>query len=218
MQRELKVGLIVGLIAGLILVGGMVTLALINRDLRGQVHNLRIQQQEVAEDATGGAEVPVPDPVEVQDARWLFPIASEDFLRYTSPSGYRVSPILHVEKYHTGIDIAGVWRAQVVAVADGVVTDHWPIGTWGGKTFKGHPIYGWYIEIEHEDGLRTRYAHLSSSRMNVVHIGARVRAGEPIGRVGNTGQSVSPHLHFEIIAPDGKSLNPLLYIQEPEKR
>lgn len=215
MSKELKVAMIVGVIAGLILVAGMATLALINRDLRGEVRNLRIKQSEMVEQATGGSEIPVPEPVELNDKRWRFPIAAEDFTRLTSPPGYRVSPILHVEKYHTGLDIKAVWRAQVVAVADGVVSDHWPIGTYGGVTYQGHGTYGGYVEITHEGGLKTRYAHMHETRVNVVRIGEEIQAGEVIGRVGNTGKSAGAHLHFEVVAPDDGTENPLLYVEVP---
>lgn len=159
------------------------------------------------ESATGGAEVPVPQIL--AGSGWRFPIAESDYLVLTSPFGVRVSPLLHVEMYHQGLDIAGAWRSQVVAVADGIVVEHWPPpdGYW-----KGHEVLGGMITIEHVDGMQTLYAHLSWTR---VHTGDTVRTGEVIGRVGATGKCTGAHLHFECIAPDGERLNPLLYVDLP---
>ena len=157
--------------------------------------------------ATGGAETVTPRIVPV--AQWRFPLADEDYLALTSPYGYRVSPLLHVEAHHDGLDIAGVWRAQVVAVADGQVVEHWPPpdGYW-----RGHDVLGGMVRIRHADGTQTLYAHLSWTR---VHTGDRVRAGQVIGRVGDTGKSDGQHLHFEVISPTDDRLNPLLYVRTP---
>jgi len=173
-----------------------------NADLREQLN-----AQSTPELATGGAEVPIPE--FTASADWRFPVADSDYLVLTSPFGYRVSPLLNVEMYHTGLDIAAAWKAQVVAVADGTVVEHWPPpdGYW-----RGHDVYGGMVEVEHADGMRTLYAHLSWTR---IHTGDRVRAGEVIGRIGNTGKSDGQHLHLEVIAPDGERLNPLLYIKDP---
>ena len=158
---------------------------------------------------SGGAERPIP--ARAAEPQWRFPLADSDYLALTSPFGYRVSPLLGVEMYHDGLDIAGVWRAQVVSIADGVVREHWPPpdGYW-----RGHPIYGGMVVIEHDDGTAALYAHLSWTR---VHTGDRVTAGEVLGRIGETGKADGPHLHFEIHAPDDSLLNPLLYVRVPEE-
>lgn len=154
----------------------------------------------------GGAETDPPDRVS-QDSPFTFPIAASDYLELTSPFGYRVSPILRVERYHQGIDIAATWRAQVVAAADGVVVEHWPAPD---GYYRGHDVYGGLVVLEHANGWRTLYAHLSETR---VHTGWTVRAGQVIGRVGNTGRSRGNHLHFEIMDAAGRRLNGLLYVQ-----
>ena len=179
------------------------------------------------EEAVGGAELPFFHDVAVDDVEFLFPVAESDFLRFTSPYGTRVSPILNIELVHLGIDIAATWRAEVVSVADGVVVEHWPPpGTPhpSGGVFRGHPIYGGAVLIEHDNGVRTLYAHLHSTRVNST-TQRYVRAGEPIGRIGNTGRSIRDHLHFEVIVnvtgetpymvEDGDRVNPLLYIPDP---
>ena len=205
-KRTVRDWWLYGLLACLALMSAGLALCLIDRAAAQQeigILNEQLEQRE--EPATGGAEVPIPEVV--AGPEWRFPIASSDYRMLTSPFGHRVSPLLHVEMYHTGLDIAATWRAQVVAVADGVVVEHWPPPD---GYYRGHDIYGGMITLEHADGIRTLYAHLSWSRVNT---GDQVRAGEVIGRVGNTGKSDGAHLHLEVIAPDGTPLNPDLYVR-----
>jgi murein DD-endopeptidase MepM/ murein hydrolase activator NlpD len=158
----------------------------------------------------GGAETD-PPPTQAVSSPYTFPIAETDYLTLTSPYGYRVSPILEVERYHQGIDVAATWRAQVVASADGVVVEHWPPPD---GYYRGHEVYGGLVILEHSNGWRTLYAHLSETR---VHTGWTIRAGEVIGRVGSTGRSRGAHLHFEIQDAAGEALNPLLYVAPKER-
>lgn len=170
-----------------------------------------LSEPEARGEPSGGAETELPEPPEI-DGTWIFPIAASDYLRLTSPYGVRLSPILNIELYHEGVDIAATWRAQVVAAADGVVVEHWPVpGTRhpSGAVFRGHDVYGGMVRIEHEGGWSTLYAHLSETR---VHTGQTVRAGAMIGRVGDTGKSRGAHLHLELRAPDGTPINPLLIV------
>ena len=107
-----------------------------------------------------------------------------EFSRVTS--GFtlgRYHPILHRMRAHTGVDLAAPSGTPVRAVADGVVSS----AGWSG----GH---GNHIEVKHEGGYTTGFSHLS--KMNVKR-GDRVRQGEIIGRVGSTGLSTGPHLHYE---------------------
>jgi len=143
---------------------------------------------------------------------FVFPIAEEDFLRYSSPYGLRRSPFTNILTQHEGVDIATVWRAQVVSVSDGVVTEHWPPpgAVINGTVFRGHPVYGGVLRIRHDNGLETLYAHMSETFVNQNDI---VSAGEVIGRVGNTGISTGQHLHFEIFI-NGDTVNPMVYLSE----
>ena len=153
-----------------------------------------------------------PPPSQTVHSEWTFPVAESDYLMPTSPFGYRISPILNIELYHWGVDIASTWRAQVVAVADGTVIEHWPPpGTQhpSGKSFRGHDIYGGMLLIEHSNGWRSLYAHMSETR---VHTGWTVQAGQVIGRVGSTGRSRGEHLHIELHDSNGNPVNPLLYL------
>ena len=174
--------------------------------LRGEIEKI------LAEMSTGGAEVTVPDPPPMVPGEYLFPIREHDYMMLTSPFGWRVSPVLHVERDHIGIDISAVERAQVVAIADGVVIHHYlKPGTPhpDGGFYRGHDVYGCMVHIRHDDGVESLYAHLSES---FVREGQFVRAGKPIGRIGNTGMSVKEHLHFEIIS-GGERQNPLHYVR-----
>jgi murein DD-endopeptidase MepM/ murein hydrolase activator NlpD len=117
--------------------------------------------------------------------------------RVTSPFGYRVHPILHVRKLHTGIDIGAPSGARIVAAGSGTVIF---AGSNGG--------YGNFTMIDHGNGLVTCYAH---QRAIVVSRGTHVRAGTTIGYVGSTGLSTGPHLHFEVRV-NGTPVNPMSYL------
>ena len=110
----------------------------------------------------------------------------------TSPYGYRSSG------FHTGIDIANKKGTTVVAAAGGTVAS----AGWSGS-------YGYCIIVDHGNGMKTRYAHLSKINCSV---GQTVLRGEKIGEVGSTGNSTGPHLHFEVII-NGSSKNPINYLK-----
>lgn len=116
----------------------------------------------------------------------------------TSYFGYRLHPVLKVNKLHTGIDIAAPSGASVVAAADGTVI----VSGYSGA-------YGNYIVIDHGGGTTTLYGHHSA---NLVSKGATVKKGQKIARVGSTGWSTGPHLHFEV-SINGTVKNPLDYLQ-----
>jgi murein DD-endopeptidase MepM/ murein hydrolase activator NlpD len=101
----------------------------------------------------------------------------------TSGFGMRVDPFLHVPAMHTGLDFRGDTGEAIRATAAGTVTHT----GWSGG-------YGKMVEIDHGNGLSTRYGHLSSIDVEVGH---SVRAGQIVGRMGSTGRSTGPHLHYE---------------------
>lgn len=117
--------------------------------------------------------------------------------RLSSSYGMRTDPINHTESLHPGLDVAAKTGTPVVAAAAGTVTHAGPAGT-----------YGNLVTIKHENGLETRYAHLSSVD---VQKGATVSPGTPIGKVGSTGRSTGAHLHFEV-REDGKLRDPAAYL------
>lgn len=107
--------------------------------------------------------------------------------------GYRVHPIFKVRRMHTGIDIDAASGARIKAAAGGVVVH---AARWGG--------YGNCVIIDHGGGLATLYAHCSSLSVSV---GQEVKQGQVIARVGSTGISTGPHLHFEV-RRDGRPVDP----------
>ncbi len=174
---------------------------------------------------TGEVEIPRPAQLMV-----LFPIHWEDFRRFSSAFGERDDPLSpsaggeNVED-HGGLDVVPldtVWNARVRPAAPGEVTIHWPpkgrpVPGYPDLTFTGDDKRGAWIEILHDTGWRSRYLHLSWTNPDVVHEGARVGVEDVIGRVGGSGLTTGSHLHFELINPLGKRVNPLLYFKQPEE-
>lgn len=115
----------------------------------------------------------------------------------TSEYGVRISPYDSRRKMHEGIDIANRYGADIVATADGEVI------------FSGtKPGYGKIVIIDHGNGIETRYAH--SSKL-LVSVGDRVKRGQIIAAVGNTGHSTGPHCHYEVHA-NGLPVDPCWYV------
>ena len=123
--------------------------------------------------------------------------------RPSSGYGMRIHPITHASSMHPGFDLAAPTGTAVSAAAAGKVTHAGPAGT-----------YGNLVTIRHADGFETRYAHLSAVSVTE---GARVNAGDDIGKVGSTGMSTGPHLHFEL-RKDGKSMDPKPLLPATEVR
>lgn len=106
----------------------------------------------------------------------------------TSDFGPRVDPFTRRLAFHPGLDFGGPWGATVAATAPGTVV-------WAGP--RGG--YGNMVEIDHGYGFRTRYGHLSAI---LVHVGAKVAKGSPVGKLGSTGRSTGPHVHYEVWLAD----------------
>jgi murein DD-endopeptidase MepM/ murein hydrolase activator NlpD len=111
----------------------------------------------------------------------------------SSSFGYRADPFSGARRFHAGVDIAAAYGREVPSAGAGEVVFS---GSQGG--------YGNTVVVEHANGIRTRYAHLSSIQ---VEVGASVDAGTVVGRVGSSGRSTGPHLHFEVLQ-DGRPVNP----------
>ncbi len=116
----------------------------------------------------------------------------------TSPYSMRVHPTLGVYKQHTGIDIGASYGTNVLAAADGTVI----IAGWNNA-------YGNYVVINHGGGVTTLYGHNSSL---TVSKGQYVTRGQVIAKVGSTGYSTGPHIHFEVQV-NGSPVNPMSYLQ-----
>lgn len=115
----------------------------------------------------------------------------------SSTFGVRVDPFLHVPAMHTGIDFRGDAGDPIHATAAGTVTN----AGWSGG-------YGKMVEIDHGNGLATRYGHLSEIDVNV---GDDVRIGQVVGHMGSTGRSTGPHLHYETRV-DGEAVDPQKFL------
>ncbi|MEW6331857.1 MAG: peptidoglycan DD-metalloendopeptidase family protein [Pseudomonadota bacterium] len=120
----------------------------------------------------------------------------------SSGFGVRADPFNGHQSYHEGVDIASNMGSPVLAMGDGVVSHS------GEKSG-----YGLLVEVTHESGLITRYAHASAV---LVRVGDRVQKGQPVAQVGTTGRSTGPHLHFEVVR-NGTSVNPMRYLQQGGK-
>jgi murein DD-endopeptidase MepM/ murein hydrolase activator NlpD len=113
--------------------------------------------------------------------------------RLSSGFGPRINPVTGNLRLHQGLDLAAPLGADVYAARDGVVTET-------GED----PVYGKYVIIEHSENWTSLYGHLSSINTD---LRKNVKSGNLIGKVGSTGQSTGPHLHFEI-RQHGKAQNP----------
>lgn len=115
----------------------------------------------------------------------------------SSTYGMRTDPFHGDQRWHGGVDFAGKAGSPVVAVAAGVVT-------WSGV----RSGYGQLVELNHSDGLVTRYAH---NEENLVEVGEVVKKGQQIARMGSSGRSTGPHVHFEVYK-NGRTVDPATYI------
>ena len=112
---------------------------------------------------------------------------------YSSNFGARIDPITGRQSHHTGVDLIAPLGTPVLAAAGGVVS-----------AVEFQAEYGNIVDVDHENGLTSRYAHLSKS---MVKIGDVVMKGQTIAQVGQTGRVTGPHLHFEV-REKGIPLNP----------
>ena len=123
--------------------------------------------------------------------------------RVTDVFGFRLDPFIDKFKHHEGIDFSAPRGTDVYATADGVVVETT-------SRYKPNNGYGKEIIIDHGYGVLTRYAHLDRI---LVKPGDTVKRYTIIGKVGDTGRSTGPHLHYEVLT-DGKNVNPDEFILE----
>lgn len=137
---------------------------------------------------------------DLADMAWpsRYPIAGA---RISSRFGNRRDPFTRRLARHTGVDMPAPWGTPILASAGGTVR------------FAGfRRAYGNAVEIDHGEGLVTRYAHASKV---LVRKGQVVLPEQPIARVGSTGRSTGPHLHFEVLK-QGRPVEPLRYLERPD--
>jgi murein DD-endopeptidase MepM/ murein hydrolase activator NlpD len=193
------------------------------RQIRGVLTGLGVKL-DAAPSATGGPFVPIKLPSENEGfsralMRTNLARADADRLSHTlntvpvrkpvigeidetSPFGVRMDPFVHEAAMHTGIDFRGEMGEPIHATAAGTVSI---AGLSGG--------YGKMVEIEHGNGLATRYGHLSEIDVSV---GDAVRIGQVIGKLGSTGRSTGPHVHYETRV-DGEPVNPQKFLDAGDK-
>lgn len=124
------------------------------------------------------------------------PVLNKDLKRMASGYGWRVDPVYHIRRFHEGMDFSAPVGTDIFATGNGTVTySGWKQG------------YGETIEIDHGFNYKTRYAHCSK---RMVKVGQKVKRGDVIALVGNTGKSTGPHLHYEVHY-NGRHVDPRNY-------
>ncbi len=126
----------------------------------------------------------------------ILPISIKNLGRVSCGYGWRIDPIYKTKKFHKGMDFTGAMKTPIYATADGVV-----------KTVQRERGYGKKIIIDHGYGYQTLYAHLDGFN---VKENQKVKRGDIIGFLGNTGKSTGPHLHYEV-RKNNISMNPMNY-------
>ena len=124
------------------------------------------------------------------------PVLNKDLKRMASGYGWRVDPVYHIRRFHEGMDFSAPIGTDIYATGNGVVTfSGWRQG------------YGETIEIDHGFGYSTRYAHCHKL---FARVGKKVKRGDVIALVGNTGKSTGPHVHYEVHY-NGRPIDPRNY-------
>jgi murein DD-endopeptidase MepM/ murein hydrolase activator NlpD len=159
---------------------------------------LKAKQRNVS--FSGSAHIYKSDIAAIKSLPTLAPVASFEVNRLVSGFGRRINPFHKGLYHHDGVDIAMPTGTEVIASANGTII----------KANQSNLVAGFgnYLEIDHGNGIVTRYAHLAELK---VRYGQKVNKGQVIGLVGSTGGSIAPHVHYEVIK-NGKSVNPAFYI------
>ena len=123
------------------------------------------------------------------------PVSNKNLSRMASGFGPRIDPIYKTKKFHAGMDFSAKTGTPIYATGNGKVI----------RVRKSRKGYGNHVKIDHGYGYITLYAHMQKY---IVKKGQKVKRGEVIGYVGNTGKSVAPHLHYEV-HKNGKKVNPV---------
>ncbi|ANF32351.1 hypothetical protein A0130_12305 [Leifsonia xyli] len=181
-------------------------------DTRAELRELRPALPPADAVDAAAEEAPAPAPVEPEPAPApapaplaVWPVAGgADISDYYGP---REAPTAGASTFHQGLDFAAPAGAPVVAAAAGTVTHVVPVDAGG---------CGVEVIVQHDvevGSVSTRYCHLLEGSA-AVGVGQPVAAGQLIGAVGSTGISTGPHLHFEVISPDGSKHDPLGWLHQ----
>lgn len=165
-------------------------------DTNEQLHQLRLDMDDIFSQFTEMKQVLLEHE---HQKRYTPSIWPSDSRTITSGYGIRIDPFNGNPNFHNGIDFAGNVGDPIYATADGTVSET------GSDNQKGN-----YILLEHEYGWSTMYMHLSKVE---VKKGDIITKGQQIGKMGSTGRSTGPHLHYEVWQ-DGKPVNPQYYLPE----
>ena len=125
------------------------------------------------------------------------PVSNKDLKRLASGFGMRIHPIYKIAKMHTGLDFTADIGTEIYATGDGVVE----------SIESKYSGYGQHVIINHGFGYESLYAHMSRV---AVRAGQKIKRGQIIGYVGNTGTSTGPHLHYEVMK-NGEKVDPSFY-------
>lgn len=142
------------------------------------------------------ADIAVPDPKLMTNENSLIidlALITEEDYAFPLPGAKVISPYAGRRRHHSGVDLKTYANDTIVAAFDGIV-----------RMAKPYAAYGNVIVIRHYNGLETVYSHNSK---NLVKVGERVKAGDPIGLTGRTGRATTEHLHFEVRI-NGQHFNP----------
>ena len=123
------------------------------------------------------------------------PIENNNLQHIPYGFGMRIDPVYKTPAFHYGMDFAASKETKIFATADGKIE----------KIYKKSRKFGKYVKINHGFGYKTLYAHMSKI---TVRAGQKVKRGDVIGYVGNTGKSITPHIHYEVHR-NGKPVNPI---------
>ena len=145
---------------------------------------------------------------EARDHYWshlpaIQPVANKDLRRLSTVFGMRLNPVLGKMMPHKGFDFMAKPGTPIYATGDGVVT----------VAYMTHGGFGNQVMIDHGYGYRTRYAHLNKENPFAVKVGDRVKRGQLIGYMGNTGRSAGTHLHYEVLE-NGRQVVPIGFFQK----
>lgn len=131
--------------------------------------------------------------VKMENIPAIQPVLNKDLKRMASGYGWRIDPVYHIRRFHQGMDFSAPIGTDIFATGNGTVTfAGWRQG------------YGETVEVDHGFGYKTRYAHCYKL---VARKGQRVKRGDVIALVGNTGKSTGPHVHYEVHY-NGKPIDP----------
>lgn len=125
------------------------------------------------------------------------PVSNKDLKRVASGFGYRIDPVYKTVKFHAGLDFTAPQGTPIYATANGVVRTAGNLGNG----------FGNHVVINHGYGYETLYGHMFRIK---VRSGERIKRGEIIGWVGNTGKSTGPHCHYEV-HKNGRTLDPIYF-------